>query len=590
MLKATMAHIRLDWTNRHKNSSIMSTIIKKICKVCGELRIIEDNKCTHCQSEYDDEFVASIWSKLEQKKVLPGITKPKAGYFGVDRPKSVDGSLLRRNSDEENKSVMLKLYTILRNGDREKLQFGLRYNHTLNKQEDGNMRGRLEVNVMGYFRHCTSNHMRKQKDKRLRIVERMVVDTTVSDTLTWRYIALRPVSMPSLFDRTYSRFPPPKPPRKATQALFKSHICGKSVTKKCEKFDGICNGKRLVVIDTPGLFDTTLSHDAISGEIIRCAHLSLPGPHVFLIVLQITRFTNEETVALEQLFDIFGTSMGKYSLIVFTRSEELEREGKSIKSFIEEAGSPLTDFIRKCKSRYIAINNTATGSSKAEMVTKLVMAISEIVKDNNGDHFTNQIIDEANREALVLQVLQKSFVIQDNDEEKDFDEEEQDTISLDSHDSGVSMPNQPIYDEAYGEYDMKETELNKLIDKTDREIRNNEAIKSNLQELNEKDVKNIDFQLTKKRKEVIDIKADLNSMLNLCRMLEQQKGEIENKTKIGIEERDLQLKQLHKRKIKLAKQKCNHERQQMKLRQNLSKESDSLQTKLNTPQNGCLIM
>ncbi|VDI69811.1 Hypothetical predicted protein, partial [Mytilus galloprovincialis] len=374
------------------------------------------------------------------------------------------------------------------------------------------------------------------------------------------------------------------------EGIFKSHICEKSVTKKCEKYDGICNGKRLVVIDTPGLFDTTLSHDAISGEIIRCAHLSLPGPHVFLIVLQITRFTNEETVALEQLFDIFGTSMGKYSLIVFTRSEELEREGKSIKSFIEEAGSPLTDFIRKCKDRYIAINNTATGSSKAEMVTKLVMAISEIVKDNNGDHFTNQIIDEANREALVLQELQKSFVKQDNDEEEDFDEEEHDTISLDSHDSGVSMPNQPIYDEAYGEYDMKETELKKLIDKTDREIRNNEAIKSNLQELNEKDVKNIDFQLTKKRKEVIDIKADLNSMLNQCRTLEQQKGEIKNKTKIAFKERDLQLKQLHKRKIKLAKQKCNHAQQKMKLRQNLSKESDSLQTKLNTPQNGCLIM
>lgn len=38
----------------------MSTIIKKICKVCGELRIIEDNKCTHCQSEYDDECMYNI--------------------------------------------------------------------------------------------------------------------------------------------------------------------------------------------------------------------------------------------------------------------------------------------------------------------------------------------------------------------------------------------------------------------------------------------------------------------------------------------------------------------------------------------------
>ncbi|XP_052076122.1 uncharacterized protein LOC127714151 isoform X2 [Mytilus californianus] len=373
------------------------------------------------------------------------------------------------------------------------------------------------------------------------------------------------------------------------EGIFKSHVCGKSITKICEKFDGICNGKKFVVIDTPGLFDTTLSHDAISCEIIRCAHLSLPGPHVFLIVLQITRFTNEETLALEQLFEIFGTSMGKYSLIVFTRSEELEREGKCIKSFIEEAGSPLTDFIRKCQHRYIAINNTATGSNKAEMVTKLVKAITDIVRDNNGGHFTNKIIDEA-RQALVLQELHKSLVKPDEDEEEEFDEDEDDTISLESHDSGVSMPNQPIYDEVYGEYDMKEVELNKLIDKTDREIRSNEAIKNNLQELNKKDVQNIDLQLKQKRKEVIDITADLNSMTNQCHTLEQQKGEIENKTRIDLEERDLKLKQLHKTKIKLAKQKYNHERQKMELRQNLSKESDSLQTKLNTPQNGCLIM
>lgn len=37
-------------------------------------------------------------------KVLPGFKKNKAGHFGVDRPKTVDGSLFGRNSDEENKS------------------------------------------------------------------------------------------------------------------------------------------------------------------------------------------------------------------------------------------------------------------------------------------------------------------------------------------------------------------------------------------------------------------------------------------------------------------------------------------------------
>ncbi|VDI65736.1 Hypothetical predicted protein, partial [Mytilus galloprovincialis] len=170
----------------------------------------------------------------------------------------------------------------------------------------------------------------------------------------------------------------------AGKQVFESTISGQSVTKKCEKSNSICNGRQIVLIDTPGLFDTNLSHETIQSEIIRCVHLSLPGPHLFLIILQITRLTKEETEAVEKLFEIFGTDMGKYALIVFTRSDELEREGKSIESFIAKTGSPLTDFIRKCQDHYIAINNTATGQNKTEMVTVLVNLITDIVNNNNG--------------------------------------------------------------------------------------------------------------------------------------------------------------------------------------------------------------
>ncbi|CAG2246548.1 GTPase IMAP family member 7 [Mytilus edulis] len=382
------------------------------------------------------------------------------------------------------------------------------------------------------------------------------------------------------------------------EKLFKSDISGKSVTKKCEKFDVRSNGRNFVVIDTPGLFDTTLSQDVVKNEIIRCADMSLPGPHVFMIVLQITRLTAEETDALEQLFETFGTSMGKYSLIVFTRSDELKRAGKSIKSFIEETGSPLTDFIRKCKDRYFAMDNTTTGQAKSQMVTELLKVIEDIVKDNNGHHFTNKIINEACQarkayDALIETDDPQQLYIKDEDEEgfgDDFDVYGGDSISVDSHDSGVSMSNQPIYDEIYEGYNSKENEIKNLIDKTQSKIKSNETIRNRLQEQNENDMAKIDSQLTKKKKEAIEIKADLDRVTNHCRTLEQQRRDLECKTRNEIQEYDFELKQLHKRRREYQNRKASLERKKIESRQKISKESASLQTKINTLQNGCLIM
>ncbi|XP_076080787.1 uncharacterized protein LOC143051762 isoform X2 [Mytilus galloprovincialis] len=382
------------------------------------------------------------------------------------------------------------------------------------------------------------------------------------------------------------------------EQLFKSDISGKSVTKKCEKFDVRSNGRNFVIIDTPGLFDTTLSQDVVKNEIIRCADMSLPGPHVFMIVLQITRLTAEETDALEQLFETFGTSMGKYSLIVFTRSDELKRAGKSIKSFIEETGSPLTDFIQKCKDRYFAMDNTTTGQAKSQMVTELLKVIEDIVKDNNGHHFTNKIINEACQarkayDALIETGDPQQLYIKDEDEEgfgDDFDVYGGDSISVDSHDSGVSMSNQPIYDEIYEGYNSKENEIKNLIDKTQSKIKSNETIRNRLQEQNENDMAKIDSQLTKKKKEAIEIKADLDRVTNQCRTLEQQRRDLECKTRNEIQEYDFELKQLHKRRREYQNQKACLERKKIESRQKISKESASLQTKINTLQNGCLIM
>ncbi|XP_071138690.1 uncharacterized protein [Mytilus edulis] len=236
--------------------------------------------------------------------------------------------------------------------------------------------------------------------------------------------------------------------------------------------------------------------------------------------------------------------MGNYSIIVFTRSDELKREGKSIESYVEETDSPIIDFIRKYNDRHIAIDNNATGQGKDEMVTALLKIITDVVSDNSGCHFSNKIIEEAG-EALVtlnttvnLQQLDESLYNLDDDEDlfdDDFDEEESDSVSLESHDSGVSMPNQPMYDEIHAEFRSSVINLNNRIDETQLKIKRTELFRKNVQVTNKKDIEEIDVELKNKKAEVLEVTVKLNHVTNQYRKCEQHKRGLEREVQIDLQ-------------------------------------------------------
>ncbi|XP_062393182.1 GTPase IMAP family member 9-like [Sardina pilchardus] len=186
---------------------------------------------------------------------------------------------------------------------------------------------------------------------------------------------------------------------------FESEINPSSVTAQCLKKRGIVDGRELYVIDTPGLFDTNYSKAEIITEIAKCISLASPGPHVFLVTIQLGRFTQEEQETVRLIQKIFGRESGKYTMILFTHGDRLKR--KKIEEFISKS-KELADFTDQCRGRYHVFNNYEDPDNHAQ-VTQLLQKIDNMVTMNGGGYYTTEMFQyvEAEIEREKEKILQE---------------------------------------------------------------------------------------------------------------------------------------------------------------------------------------
>ncbi|XP_076027846.1 GTPase IMAP family member 9-like isoform X2 [Genypterus blacodes] len=174
---------------------------------------------------------------------------------------------------------------------------------------------------------------------------------------------------------------------------FQSKFSAKSETVYCSKDRGEVDGQEVAVIDTPGLFDTRFGQDKTTKDISQCVFYAAPGPHVFLVVIKLDRYTEEEKQTVQMIQQIFGDAADRYSMVLFTHGDLLDEGNTTIEKFLQDSPD-LQELVGRCNGQYHVFNNKLKDRTQ---VSLLVGKIRDVMRRNGGSHYTNQMFQEAER-------------------------------------------------------------------------------------------------------------------------------------------------------------------------------------------------
>ncbi|XP_044198442.1 GTPase IMAP family member 7-like [Thunnus albacares] len=178
--------------------------------------------------------------------------------------------------------------------------------------------------------------------------------------------------------------------------VFKISHAAISETSHSHAVTKYVDGKSITLIDTHSFFDTCKSEKLLNTEIVKCITECAPGPHAFLIVLKVAKYTEQENV-IKKIQQHFSEEAFKYAAVVFTQGDQLP-EGITIEEFVNQS-EYLSDLVKKCAGRCHVIDNKYWKDNKEHnyksnqfQLAELHKTIDKISEANNGSCFTNKML------------------------------------------------------------------------------------------------------------------------------------------------------------------------------------------------------
>ena len=127
--------------------------------------------------------------------------------------------------------------------------------------------------------------------------------------------------------------------------VFKISHAAISETNSSHAVTKCVDRKSITLIDTPSFFDTCRSEKVLKTDIVKCITECAPGPHAFLIVLKVEKYTEQEKDVSQRINQHFSEEAFKYAAVVFTHGDQLS-EGVRIEEFVNQS-EDLNDLVKK---------------------------------------------------------------------------------------------------------------------------------------------------------------------------------------------------------------------------------------------------
>ncbi|XP_071123074.1 GTPase IMAP family member 7-like [Mytilus edulis] len=164
--------------------------------------------------------------------------------------------------------------------------------------------------------------------------------------------------------------------------FFKSGTQSTTLTKICQQKKVRIDGIDVLIIDTPGIFDTETDATDVGNEIKRCVHIGSPGLHAVLFVMEVGRFRQDDENAITIFLRYFQKEMKDRVIVVFTYGDKLQKDGVTLKDHLKTTPTTLTKFLDSCQNRCILFNNAFNKYESSEQVKGLITMVAALKKAN----------------------------------------------------------------------------------------------------------------------------------------------------------------------------------------------------------------